>query len=688
MKKGILLIFIILINSLMGALINVPAEQNTIQNGIIASVDGDTVLVQPGLYQEAIDFYGKDIVVGSLFLTTADTTYIASTIIDQQVNDGYIVTFQNTESSAAVLTGFTIGRNTYNTNGIYCVGAEPQIKNNHISVAGTWGINCEGYYLAPYIEGNYIENARRCIQIHDESQAVVTGNHLVVVHNMMPVGIFVSDAAPLIKNNVIEGDMAFNSHGIHLMFDWGSAYIYNNTISNVHFGIQVSSWGEVEIVNNLVYNCEIGIYSGMEDCYSLNNTVVNNISYGFYCAPYESQRIINCISWGNHPNINNFTSVGVYNSCFEGGLMNSAPDFGGNTSRYPCFIDAENHDYRLAAHSPCRDAGLVEIPGIEMPIYDLEGNTRIQDGIGDGELVTDMGCYEAATETNPACITGYVNLTGGNGNMADVCVGVGAPVHPDEYGNYLIITPVGEGTCSVTAWLENYLPQTIEDVSLTGGQTVNGIDFELEYYEPDEYLEFSPDTLFFLTYDDMFQDITMTNTSLVDIYVSTIAFESEDFLCEDVLPQFLAPGDSLQCEIMILLPMPDAGRELQYNTMYVFTDHGIFEVPLVWEDDLIEDTDDESLPAPNLELTNYPNPFNPETVFSFMLSEPGKVKLEIYNMKGQKVKTLCDEWETELELNILWQGDDENGCFVSSGMYFARLEYGGRSYCRKCILLK
>ena len=688
MKKGILLGFIIIVHSLLGLIINVPVDQTTIQEGIIASVDGDTVLVQPGLYEEAIDFYGKDIVIGSLFLTTADSSYISSTIIDLEVSDGYIVTFANNESSAAVLTGFTIGRNTFDTNGILCEVSEPQIKSNHISVAGNWGINCNGFFLSPYIEGNYIENVRRCIQVGGESQAVITGNHLMVVNTMLSVGIIIFEAVPLIKNNVIEGNMSHLSLGIHLFDDCPGAYIYNNRISSVKRGMEIDGFYGCEIVNNLVYNCDTGIVMTMEDGLCINNTVVNNTSYGFYCDSFDSQRIINCISCGNHPNINTFASVEIYNSCFEGGIVMPEIDFGGNTSRYPCFIDAANYDYHLTAHSPCLDAVTVEIPGIVMPIYDLDGNVRIMDGTGDGALIIDMGCYEADTETNPVYITGVVNLTGGNGNMADVCVGVGAPVHPDEYGNYLIITPIGEETCAVTAWLENYLPQTIEDVTLTAGQTTSGIDFDLEYYQPEEYLAFSPDTLFFLTYDDICQEVTMKNISLVDVYVSTVAFDSYDFMYMNEFSQVLAPGDSLLCEIIILIPMTDAGRELCYNTMFVFTNQGIIEVPVVWDSSLMGDAIDESLPVADLELTNYPNPFNPETVFSFAINEPGRVKLEIYNLKGQKVKTLCDEWTTELELNVLWQGDNQAGMPVSTGIYFARLEYDGVSYCRKCILVK
>ena len=62
--------------SISATIINIPADYSTIQEGIDASSDGDTVLVQPDTYVENINFNGHNIVLGSLFLTTGDTSYI------------------------------------------------------------------------------------------------------------------------------------------------------------------------------------------------------------------------------------------------------------------------------------------------------------------------------------------------------------------------------------------------------------------------------------------------------------------------------------------------------------------------------------------------------------------------------------------------------------------------------------
>ncbi len=92
---------------LSALIINIPAEQPTIQAGINVAIDADTVLVQPGNYVENIDYNGKNITVASLFLTTQDTAYISQTIIDGN-QDGSVVIIEYIEESTTVLCGFTI----------------------------------------------------------------------------------------------------------------------------------------------------------------------------------------------------------------------------------------------------------------------------------------------------------------------------------------------------------------------------------------------------------------------------------------------------------------------------------------------------------------------------------------------------------------------------------------------------
>jgi len=85
---------------------------------------------------------------------------------------------------------------------------------------------------------------------------------------------------------------------------------------------------------------------------------------------------------------------------------------------------------------------------------------------------------------------------------------------------------------------------------------------------------------------------------------------------------------------------------------------------------------------------NYPNPFNPETEISYSLPNDSYVKLAIYNIKGQKVKTLVNGFETAGYKAIRWDGTDETGQKVASGIYFYRLEAGDFTQTRKMVLMK
>ena len=92
-------------------------------------------------------------------------------------------------------------------------------------------------------------------------------------------------------------------------------------------------------------------------------------------------------------------------------------------------------------------------------------------------------------------------------------------------------------------------------------------------------------------------------------------------------------------------------------------------------------------------LTNYPNPFNPTTTISFETTNLHKLsQIEIYNLKGQKVKTLpviLSDAQHCIEGSVTWNGTDSNDQPVSSGIYLYRLIFNGKiEVMKKCLLLK
>jgi hypothetical protein len=87
-------------------------------------------------------------------------------------------------------------------------------------------------------------------------------------------------------------------------------------------------------------------------------------------------------------------------------------------------------------------------------------------------------------------------------------------------------------------------------------------------------------------------------------------------------------------------------------------------------------------------LSNYPNPFNPSTTIKLELSEAGKIELAIYNIKGQKVKTLLDCTTAPGTYECIWNGKDEMGKSVSSGQYLVKLQQNGKETAKKILILK
>jgi hypothetical protein len=90
-----------------------------------------------------------------------------------------------------------------------------------------------------------------------------------------------------------------------------------------------------------------------------------------------------------------------------------------------------------------------------------------------------------------------------------------------------------------------------------------------------------------------------------------------------------------------------------------------------------------------LTATNYPNPFNPETTIEFNNPVQGQVSVNIYNLKGQLVKSLLHDNLNQGHHKVVWQGRDSNGKQVSSGVYFYKISSGNnKSVTKKIILMK
>jgi hypothetical protein len=103
----------------------------------------------------------------------------------------------------------------------------------------------------------------------------------------------------------------------------------------------------------------------------------------------------------------------------------------------------------------------------------------------------------------------------------------------------------------------------------------------------------------------------------------------------------------------------------------------------------VEDKEDQTAYSTGFILSdNYPNPFNPETQIGYYLPKVSHVKLEIFNILGQRIRTVIDEDQTVGQKEITWNGTNEKGEQVASGVYFYRLQAKDFVQTKKMVLMR
>lgn len=639
-------------------IINIPDDYTTITAGINASADGDTVLVKPGTYTGSLNYYGKAITLGSLFLTTNDRSYIDSTVIKYSSNGQYVVNFTYGENKNSILCGFTIS----GLNGVRCINSSsPQILNNIFLTKENWAIRAEN------------------------SEVIISDNIFDCTNGWLGYcPLWFVEGNPVITGNHIYGIGKLATHGI-VLIDCSSSFIANNRITEMDYGIK--SDGSSVIMNNFIANCYgVGIACDPQ-AKLINNTIVNNKNYGVSVSD-SGGTVTNCIIWGNEFCFNPDNLPILKNNCLEGYIPLGSVNNGGNIFSDPCFTDSV--DFRLQIISPCIEAGTADTTNLNLTEYDLDDNLRIQDGNGDGLPVIDIGCYESNIVTNPGYISGKITLINGTGNVEDVNVGIGAPVHPDENGNYTLAFSPKASPYNVTASVTGYLSQTIQNVEVIAGGTTENIDFTLYYYLPDSYLKFSADTLFFVT--ELQHEFIIKNISLLDINITAIDLGTSPihYQPNDLsFPQYLAPNDSLELEMSFNIPTKPSPKEIQNDSIFIHTDIGSHILTIIYDDSWPSDIEDTNTQVSEFNLNNYPNPFNPSTTIRFMLKSDSNIELSVYNMKGEIVRTIAKGLYKSGHHDFKWDGNDSDKRSVTSGVYILKLYVDDKvGAVKNCIFLK
>ena len=87
-------------------------------------------------------------------------------------------------------------------------------------------------------------------------------------------------------------------------------------------------------------------------------------------------------------------------------------------------------------------------------------------------------------------------------------------------------------------------------------------------------------------------------------------------------------------------------------------------------------------------MINYPNPFNPSTEILYKIPKDDYISIVIFNVKGNKVMSLVDDYQSAGKYSIHWNGKNEQGESVSAGMYIYSLQAGSYRQTKKMVLLK
>lgn len=102
----------------------------------------------------------------------------------------------------------------------------------------------------------------------------------------------------------------------------------------------------------------------------------------------------------------------------------------------------------------------------------------------------------------------------------------------------------------------------------------------------------------------------------------------------------------------------------------------------------VEEADASLLPTEFALSQNSPNPFNPSTKIEFALPRASKTRIEVYNIVGQKVKTLLDTYLSAGYQQVEWDGTDQRGNAVASGVYLYKMTAGDFAETKKMLLMK
>ncbi|MCP4582000.1 MAG: hypothetical protein GY839_10300 [candidate division Zixibacteria bacterium] len=328
----VILVSFIFTSAASAITIHVPADYISIQDAVNGSVDGDTVLVAPGLYNEHIRFFGRAIVLKS-------EAGAEATIIEKVYEQWSLIYVYDGETQTTIIDGFTL-RNA-SSGAIKCVGSSPTIQNCIIE-------NCT--IFPPEFDyfggGITIRDSNGWARIKNN---IIRFNDATHSYGIIGGGILINDSYAIIDSNIIYGNIAnyggaIDCHGGSVIIKHNM--IYDNQAEITGGAIMIRDISNSAIINNTITDNNsletsggIIIYESID--LEIKNNIIANNNLNSIRAEYSHEIHFgyNCV-------------FGHEDSLFYGFL----PEVG-NITDDPRFWDIPNDDYALHRYSPCINAG-------------------------------------------------------------------------------------------------------------------------------------------------------------------------------------------------------------------------------------------------------------------------------------------------------------------------------------------
>ncbi|MBP1655804.1 MAG: hypothetical protein H6Q31_405 [Bacteroidetes bacterium] len=607
----------------------VPSQFPTIQAGIDASGNGDTVLVSDGTYIENIRFKGKKIVVASTYLTTSDTSHISRTVIDGGGavlgDSASVVYFISGEDTTSVLCGFTVrgGKGTsilgeMTGGGVLCLSGARLVRNiitgNALTLPGgrIWGA------------GVAAERGQMLIM----EQNIVTGNTMSGTYGG-GAGVEVYNMSAIIRNNIII-DNTVTTQGP------GSACFAGGVMCE---------WGTFSVEGNLIARNSV-----------LAPTAPQHLSYGGGVLVRDG-----VLQFRNNRVVGNVIQTSNTTCAYGGGICLMA--VGANELQET--VLSGNYIASNTVIGGSIDTRLSGGGGI----FTVDQRPRIENNI----IVKNTAPYGGAFAAERHYITGAsaIKMLSGEGAVGRAGVRnakvtsnlqsaiLDAPILINNTIAHNRATASGGAIAVSGAWT----PMTINTIAWgdTGTQEI--------------YL-FSGGAIL-VQYSNVQGGYAGTgNMSAAPLFVNGDSL----FNLQSSSPCIGRGIDSVQIGgIWYHAPAWDYDGHPRHRPLGPQSiDMGAQE-----EQTTVDVAARESAPVSYVLEQNYPNPFNPSTLIRYHLPVAGLVRLVVYDMIGREIKVLKNEMGAPGSYELVF---DARG--LASGVYLYRLTFGDLVQTRTMLLLR